>query len=147
LIVQKEPSVAPCLYPRPLALEPKPCRSPLVFRGHKLFEPLQEPEIFPCGPIDGLRRGILVDRKPITQQCHPLIFGVALTSDQHPWFKQARKDPDSKYRDWVDEHTYATLFRAVGEFNRIADRAVTRIDAVIVGNGISQMAVTPRPCR
>ncbi len=22
------------------------------------------------------------------------------TSDQHPWFKQARKDPDSKYRDW-----------------------------------------------
>ena len=22
------------------------------------------------------------------------------TSDQHPWFKQARPDPDSKYRDW-----------------------------------------------
>jgi maltose alpha-D-glucosyltransferase / alpha-amylase len=22
------------------------------------------------------------------------------TSDEHPWFKQARKDPDSKYRDW-----------------------------------------------
>jgi len=22
------------------------------------------------------------------------------TSDQHPWFKQARKDPDSKHRDW-----------------------------------------------
>ncbi|HEX5280082.1 MAG TPA: alpha-amylase family protein [Micropepsaceae bacterium] len=22
------------------------------------------------------------------------------TSDQHPWFKQARKDPNSKYRDW-----------------------------------------------
>ncbi|HKR39915.1 MAG TPA: alpha-amylase family protein [Paraburkholderia sp.] len=22
------------------------------------------------------------------------------TSDQHPWFKQARSDPDSKYRDW-----------------------------------------------
>src|SRR5262249_21127686 len=22
------------------------------------------------------------------------------TADEHPWFKQARKDPDSKYRDW-----------------------------------------------
>jgi maltose alpha-D-glucosyltransferase/alpha-amylase len=22
------------------------------------------------------------------------------TSNEHPWFKQARKDPDSKYRDW-----------------------------------------------
>src|SRR5262249_49287378 len=22
------------------------------------------------------------------------------TSDQHPWFKAARKDPDSQYRDW-----------------------------------------------
>ncbi len=22
------------------------------------------------------------------------------TSDEHPWFKEARKDPDSKYRDW-----------------------------------------------
>jgi maltose alpha-D-glucosyltransferase / alpha-amylase len=22
------------------------------------------------------------------------------TSDKHPWFKEARKDPDSKYRDW-----------------------------------------------
>jgi maltose alpha-D-glucosyltransferase / alpha-amylase len=22
------------------------------------------------------------------------------TSDQHPWFKEARRDPDSKYRDW-----------------------------------------------
>ena len=22
------------------------------------------------------------------------------TSDQHPWFKQARKDPESEYRDW-----------------------------------------------
>ena len=22
------------------------------------------------------------------------------TSDEHPWFQQARKDPDSKYRDW-----------------------------------------------
>jgi Alpha amylase, catalytic domain/ABC transporter substrate binding protein len=22
------------------------------------------------------------------------------TSDEHPWFKQARNDPDSKYRDW-----------------------------------------------
>jgi maltose alpha-D-glucosyltransferase/alpha-amylase len=22
------------------------------------------------------------------------------TSDQHPWFKQARRDPESKYRDW-----------------------------------------------
>src|SRR6266850_2388397 len=22
------------------------------------------------------------------------------TSDQHPWFKQARSDPNSKYRNW-----------------------------------------------
>src|SRR5438874_3578099 len=22
------------------------------------------------------------------------------TSDQHPWFREARRDPDSKYRDW-----------------------------------------------
>src|SRR5439155_22435487 len=22
------------------------------------------------------------------------------TSDQHPWFQEARRDPDSKYRDW-----------------------------------------------
>jgi maltose alpha-D-glucosyltransferase/alpha-amylase len=24
------------------------------------------------------------------------------TSDQHPWFKQARSDPNSKYRDWYE---------------------------------------------
>ena len=22
------------------------------------------------------------------------------TSDQHPWFQEARRDPNSKYRDW-----------------------------------------------
>jgi hypothetical protein len=41
----------------------------------------------------------------------------------------------------VDEHTYATLFRAVGEFDKIADRAVTRIDAVIVGHVVAVVAM------
>ena len=49
---------------------------------------------------------------------------------------------------------------AVGELDEVAERAVARIDAVIIRdvvavvalpgegwNGISQIAVTPRPCR
>ena len=27
-------------------------------------------------------------------------MGPAISSDQHPWFKQARSDPNSKYRNW-----------------------------------------------
>ena len=62
--------------------------------------------------------------------------------------------------DEVDEHADAALLRAMGELDEIAERAVARIDAVIVGrrrsrrrmhgdvwNGISQIAVTPSPCR
>jgi hypothetical protein len=41
----------------------------------------------------------------------------------------------------VDEHTYATLLRAVGEFDKIADRAVARIDAVIVGHVVAVIAM------
>jgi hypothetical protein len=57
----------------------------------------------------------------------------------------------------VDEHTYAALLRAVGEFDKIADGAVARIDAVMIGHVVAviamgrdlerQIAVTPRPCR
>src|ERR1700756_3465914 len=36
--------------------------------------------------------------------------------------------------DEVDEHPYAALFRAVGELDKVADRAVAWIDAVIVGH-------------
>ena len=32
----------------------------------------------------------------------------------------------------IDQHADAALFRGVGEFDKVADRAVTRIDAVIV---------------
>ena len=62
--------------------------------------------------------------------------------------------------DEIDEHADAALLGAVGELDEVAEGAVARIDAVVVGrrrsrrrdagetwNGISQMAVTPRPCR
>jgi hypothetical protein len=43
--------------------------------------------------------------------------------------------------DEVDEHPYAALLRAVGEFDKIADRAVARIDAVIVGHVVAIIAM------
>ena len=61
--------------------------------------------------------------------------------------------------DEVDDHADAALLGAVGELDEVAERAVARIDAVVVGdvvavvaagdgwNGISQIAVTPSPCR
>jgi hypothetical protein len=61
--------------------------------------------------------------------------------------------------DEVDEHPNATLFGGMGEFDEIAQRAVGRVDAVIVGDVVavvfawrglerlSHNAVTPRPCR
>src|SRR6266511_2097816 len=41
----------------------------------------------------------------------------------------------------VDEHTYAALLRAVGEFDKIADCAVARIDAVIIGHVVAVVAM------
>jgi len=54
--------------------------------------------------------------------------------------------------DKVDEHTYAALLRSMGEFDKIADRAITRIDAVIIGHVVAVIAMgrdleLPRPCR
>src|SRR5262245_36191947 len=43
--------------------------------------------------------------------------------------------------DEIDEHPYAALFRAVSEFDKIADHAVARIDAVIVGCIIAVIAM------
>ena len=43
--------------------------------------------------------------------------------------------------DEVDEHTYAALLRSMSEFDKIADRAVTRIDAVIVGHVVAVVAM------
>src|SRR5262245_27409501 len=41
----------------------------------------------------------------------------------------------------VDEHPYAALLRAVGEFDKISDRAVARIDAVIIGHVVAVIAM------
>ena len=62
--------------------------------------------------------------------------------------------------DEIDDDADAALLGAVGELDEVAERAVARIDAVVVGdvvavvalpgdgwNGISQIAVTPSPCR
>ena len=61
--------------------------------------------------------------------------------------------------DEIDDDADAALLAAMGELDEIAERAVARIDAVIVGdvvavvapgegwNGISQIAVMPSPCR
>jgi hypothetical protein len=43
--------------------------------------------------------------------------------------------------DEIDEHTYAALLRAVGEFDKIADRAVARIDAVVIGHVVTMVAI------
>src|SRR5215472_7885437 len=43
--------------------------------------------------------------------------------------------------DEVDEHTYAALLRSMGKFDKIADRAVTRIDAVIIGHVVTVVAM------
>ena len=39
--------------------------------------------------------------------------------------------------DEIDQHADATLLAAVGEFDEIPKRAVTRIDAVVVGDVIA----------
>ena len=52
------------------------------------------------------RYGTLGDFVEFTQGCRQRGLRVLIdlvvnhTSDQHPWFQQARKDPKSKYRDW-----------------------------------------------
>jgi maltose alpha-D-glucosyltransferase/alpha-amylase len=53
-----------------------------------------------------LRYGSLGDFVEFTQGCRQRGLRVLIdlvvnhTSDQHPWFQEARKDPKSKYRDW-----------------------------------------------
>jgi maltose alpha-D-glucosyltransferase / alpha-amylase len=52
------------------------------------------------------RYGTLGDFVEFTQGCKQRGLRVLIdlvvnhTSDQHPWFQEARRDPDSKYRDW-----------------------------------------------
>ena len=52
------------------------------------------------------RFGTLGDFVEFTQGCKQRGLRVLIdlvvnhTSDQHPWFQEARRDPDSKYRDW-----------------------------------------------
>ncbi|MCG7363632.1 alpha-amylase family protein [Roseomonas sp. ACRSG] len=52
------------------------------------------------------RYGTLGDFVEFTHGCHQRGIRVIIdlvvnhTSDQHPWFQEARRDPDSKYRDW-----------------------------------------------
>jgi maltose alpha-D-glucosyltransferase/alpha-amylase len=52
------------------------------------------------------RYGTLGDFVEFTQGCRQRGVRVLIdlvvnhTSDQHPWFQEARRDPDSKYRDW-----------------------------------------------
>lgn len=52
------------------------------------------------------RYGTLGDFVEFTHACEQRGIRVIIdlvinhTSDQHPWFKAARSDPDSKYRDW-----------------------------------------------
>lgn len=52
------------------------------------------------------RYGTLGDFVEFTHACEQRGIRVIIdlvinhTSDQHPWFKEARSDPDSKYRDW-----------------------------------------------
>ncbi|MCR0984502.1 alpha-amylase family protein [Roseomonas populi] len=52
------------------------------------------------------RYGTLGDFVEFTHGCHQRGMRVIIdlvvnhTSDQHPWFQQARRDPHSKYRDW-----------------------------------------------
>src|SRR6201987_5804248 len=52
------------------------------------------------------RYGSLGDFVEFTQGCRQRGLRVLIdlvvnhTSDQHPWFQDARKDPESKYRDW-----------------------------------------------
>ena len=52
------------------------------------------------------RYGSLGDFVEFTQGCRQRGLRVLIdlvvnhTSNQHPWFQEARKDPESKYRDW-----------------------------------------------
>jgi maltose alpha-D-glucosyltransferase / alpha-amylase len=52
------------------------------------------------------RYGTLGDFVEFTQGCKQRGMRVLIdlvvnhTSDQHPWFREARRDPNSKYRDW-----------------------------------------------
>lgn len=50
--------------------------------------------------------GTMEDFKKLLEETHKRGIRVIIdlvinhTSDQHPWFKEAKKDPKSKYRDW-----------------------------------------------
>ena len=52
------------------------------------------------------RYGTLGDFVEFTHACHQRGMRVIIdlvvnhTSDEHPWFKEARRDPGSRYRDW-----------------------------------------------
>jgi maltose alpha-D-glucosyltransferase/alpha-amylase len=52
------------------------------------------------------RYGTLGDFVEFTHGCHQRGMRVLIdlvvnhTSNEHPWFQEARRDPDSKYRDW-----------------------------------------------
>src|SRR5262245_38886778 len=41
----------------------------------------------------------------------------------------------------IDEHTNAALLRAMSELDEIADRAIARVDAVIIGHVVSLVAM------
>jgi hypothetical protein len=41
----------------------------------------------------------------------------------------------------IDEHTNAALLRAVSELDEIADRAIARVDAVIIGHVVAVVAM------
>jgi hypothetical protein len=43
--------------------------------------------------------------------------------------------------DQINEHANSALLRAVGELDEIADRAIARVDAVIIGDVVAVVAM------
>jgi hypothetical protein len=41
----------------------------------------------------------------------------------------------------IDQYADATLLRALGELDKIAQRAVSRVDAVVIGNVVAVIAI------
>src|SRR6202140_385779 len=61
------------------------------------------------------------------------------TSDQHPWFKEARKDPTSKYRDWYiwskKNLAPATVNRQIGRILQQNQRSAGRFAITLESDG------------
>src|SRR5262249_15815009 len=102
-----------------------PCLGIVIVAPGRLLHPWED------HTVRGARRLLLRPNVPIS------VFRIGVFACLlKPWMLVRRVVDDE-----VDKNTYAALLRAMGEFDKIADCAVARIDAVIIGYVIAVVAM------